>query len=318
MGEPGRDDPGTGGIFRGLKVIKRLFSGRFLLIIVLLALGYYIYDNIDEILDYRFEFEWIPLLGSASAVTAGYVIMFMTWRMLARSFGLEAPLIASAKAFYLSQLGKYVPGKIGLVLVRVNAYRGYPPGKVVLATAVEYAASFVSACIMILGSAVLTGIDLPPWLRWSAMIMPAALLAFLWPPFLKRIVNAVSRLAKRQPVGRVPSFPRMLLFVSMYMMVGLCWGLGLFLALNSLSPVDVRYYFAVTGSFWSAVLIGIAAVFAPSGIGVREGVLMLVLPAFVSRPTVMVGAILMRLVMTAVELFLAGFFSLIHGKPWKR
>ena len=50
--------------------------------------------------------------------------------------------------------------------------------------------------------------------------------------------------------------------------------------------------------------------FLPSGVGIREGVLFLILPAFIPMPTVIVGAIAIRLITTAVELLLAGVFVL--------
>jgi len=100
----------------------------------------------------------------------------------------------------------------------------------------------------------------------------------------------------------------------MYVIVGLFYGLSFFLVLNSLSPVGFEYYLAITGTFWAAALIGIAAIFAPSGIGVREGVIMLVLPSFISEPTVIVGAILIRFVMIAAELSLAGLFTVLERR----
>ncbi|MEN8208869.1 MAG: hypothetical protein ABFR50_06430, partial [Candidatus Fermentibacteria bacterium] len=71
---------------------------------------------------------------------------------------------------------------------------------------------------------------------------------------------------------------------------------------------NFRYYLTITGIYSIAGLIGLAAFFAPSGIGIREGVLFLVLPAFIPGPTVIVGVIAIRLLTTAAELLLAGVF----------
>jgi len=100
----------------------------------------------------------------------------------------------------------------------------------------------------------------------------------------------------------------LLRFVGAYVFAGLLQGMGLIFILNSLSPVDFRYFLIITGTYEVAGLIGIAAVFAPSGIGVREGVLFLVLPAFIPMPAVIIGTIVMRLIATFTELFLAGVF----------
>ena len=88
--------------------------------------------------------------------------------------------------------------------------------------------------------------------------------------------------------------------------------MGLYFILNSLLPVDFRYFLMITGAYEVAGLIGIAAVFAPSGIGVREGVLFLVLPAFIPTPAVIIGTIAMRLIATFTELFLSFVFVVVE------
>ena len=55
------------------------------------------------------------------------------------------------------------------------------------------------------------------------------------------------------------------------------------------------------------------AVFAPGGLGVREGILMLVLPLIVPRESAIIAALALRIVMIAAELSLAGIFSVLDG-----
>ncbi|MBN2609086.1 MAG: flippase-like domain-containing protein [Candidatus Fermentibacteraceae bacterium] len=273
---------------------------------VIAALVYYIHENIGEIRRYQFHFQWTLMIAGFLSSIAGLMMMFLAWERLSRCFGLTAPRSRAARAFFTSQLGKYVPGKVGLVLVRMDSYRGYSRRTVALATGIEYVLSFVSACILVLVSTLFVRSGLPGMVKWLAAGMLAVMLVALWPPFLKAAADRVFRLLRRQPVENVPSYGSILVLVLMYIAAGLLFGLGLFTVLNSLSGLSLEYYLPVTGTFWAATLVGIAAVFAPSGIGVREGVLMLVLPSFVPEPTVIVGAILIRLVMMGAELSLAG------------
>ncbi len=291
---------------------KKPLLSYILTALVVTAVGYYIYRNIGDIRDYDFVFNWWFIIAGFFAALMGLLGLFGVWQFLTRSFGLHAPPIRAGKAFFLSQLGKYIPGKVGLVLVRLDAYRGYSRKTVALATGVEYIASFTSACVMVLLGTLLMDIPLPSYVRWLALGILILLLTALYPPLLKTLSNRFFRLLKRDPIEEFPPYGKMLSFVGMYVIVGLFYGLSLFLVLNSLSPVGIEHFFAVTGTFWAAALIGIAAIFAPSGIGVREGVLLLVLPAFVPEPTVIVGTILSRLVFTAAELALAGVFSVLE------
>lgn len=273
---------------------------------VIAALSFYIYSNFEKVMEHDFQFRCPLLLAAFAAACAGYLALFLAWEKLSSSFGLTAPRAKAARAFYASQLGKYIPGKFGLVLIRLNAYRGYSRKKVAIATGVEYIASFISACILVLLALSFPDTGFPDYLNWLAPVLLILLLVALWPPILKRFSNFLLRLLRRDEIDIVPSFGRMLSFVMLYVIVGLFFGLSLFLVLNSLETLEFRYYLAVTGTFWAAALIGIAAVFAPSGIGVREGVLIVVLPAFVPEPAVIVGAILIRLVLVGAELSLAG------------
>ncbi len=288
---------------------KKSIVSYVLTALIVIAIGFYVKRNIAEIREYDFLFNWIFVFAGFIAAVSALLMMLLNWQFLTRSFGLHAPPIRAGKAFFLSQLGKYIPGKVGLVLVRLDAYRGYSRKTVALATGVEYIASFTSACVMVLIGTLLMDIPLPPYVRWLALSLLVLLLAMLFPPILKWSSNRFFRLIKRDPIDEFPTYSKMLSFVGMYVIVGLLYGLSLFLVLNSLSPVGIEHFFAVTGTFWAAALIGIAAIFAPSGIGVREGVLLLVLPAFIPEPTVIVGTIISRLVFTAAELTLAGVFA---------
>lgn len=293
-------------------VRKRSWLSYILTAVVIAAIVYYVYINTDEILRYDFQFNWVLMFAALLSAVSGLGLMFMAWERLSRCFGLTAPRTRAASAFYKSQLGKYIPGKVGLVLVRLDAYRGYSRKTVALATGVEYLLSFISACILVLVSTLFIDAGLPYMARWLAVVLLAVMLILLWPPFLKALANRVFKLFKKQPIDAVPTYGNVLFLVLMYTVVGLLFGLSLFLVLNSLSRLSMQYYLAVTGTFWAAALIGIAAVFAPSGIGVREGVMMLVLPSFVPEPTVIVGAILIRLVLIAAELTMAGVSALLE------
>lgn len=281
---------------------------KILFVIVSAAVIWFIWHNIERITAFQFRFDWRYAALGFLAVLAAYLASFIIWRNVAKSFGLNAPVLTEGSAWSLSQLGKYVPGKITLLLVRLDAYRGYSKRKVAIATGVEYVASLASACLLILVSFAFTNV--PTFIRWFAVIGAICFPLFLWPPFFSRIINGVFKIMRLEPVEIILSYKLILRFIGAYTLCGLLHGLGLFCVLNSLSAVSVTYYLTITGAYFSAGLIGIAAVFAPAGLGVREGVLFLVLPAFIPQPTVIVGVITIRLIVTFAEILLAvGFVT---------
>ena len=281
---------------------------KILFVIVSAAVIWFVWHNIERIAAFQFRFDWRYSALGFFSVLAAYFACFVIWRNVAKSFGLSAPILTEGSAWSLSQLGKYVPGKITLLLVRLDAYRGYSKRKVAIATGIEYVANLASACLLILVAFAFTYV--PPFIRWFAVIGAIGFPLFLWPPFFSRIINGVFKIMHLEPVEVILSYKLVLRFIGAYTLCGLLHGLGLFFVLNSFSAVSVTYYLTITGAYCSAGLIGIAAIFAPAGLGVREGVLFLVLPAFIPQPTVIVGVITIRLIATFAEILLAvGFVT---------
>ena len=288
--------------------LKSNWYSRVLLIIVLVAVSAIVWKNISEISSYDFELKYEYFIAGSALIIINYLFCFLIWHRLTASMGLHVPMIRAARGWFLSYLGKYVPGKITLLLVRMDAYRGFSKKRVAVATMVEYIIALTASCLVLLVSLSFSPESIPEYVRWIAAVAAALMLVTLYPPLLKKLMNLGFRLLKKTPLDEVPAFRNILLLIGAYTIALLLSGLALFLIFNSLSPVSFRYYLTITGIYSIAGLVGLAAFFAPSGIGIREGVLFLVLPAFIPRPTVIVGVIAMRLLTTAAELLLVAVF----------
>jgi len=287
---------------------KRPWYSWILLILIISAVTWFILHNFNEIARYNFRIKWPYLILAFLFVNAAYLVTVFIWTRLAMSFGLNAPILSAGKAWFVSQLGKYVPGKVTLLLVRLDAYRGYSKRKITVATGIEYIAMLASASVLSLVALASAFQIVPYYIRWFAGVGTILFLFLIWPPLSLHFINLILKFLKREQIEEFPPYGLLLRFVGAYVFAGLLQGMGLIFILNSLSPVDFRYFLIITGTYEVAGLIGIAAVFAPSGIGVREGVLFLVLPAFIPMPAVIIGTIAMRLIATFTELFLAFVF----------
>jgi len=287
---------------------KRSWYRRILLAVVIAAVLWFIWQNLSEIKLYNFRVRWSYVFAAFLVTLANYIMNFFIWVWLTSSFGLKVPLLKAARGWFLSYLGKYIPGKVALLLVRLDAYSGFSKKVVALATIVEYIVALAAACLVIIFSVMISPEIVPVYMRWASLICAIILLAILYPPLLKGLANWALRLFRREPIDDFPSFKKILLFVMAYMVTSLVSGLVIFLVLNALTPVSFKYFLAITGIYNIAGLVGLAALFAPGGIGVREGMLFLLLPLFIPKPAVIVGAIVTRLLLILVELLLAGIF----------
>ncbi|MCK5064623.1 MAG: hypothetical protein KAQ97_05035, partial [Candidatus Fermentibacteraceae bacterium] len=253
------------------------------------------------------------LVLSVLLVILGHLVNLIIWILLSFSFGMRIPITSAGRAWFLSRLGRYVPGKVTFLLYRIRVYKQFPGRVVALATVVEYIASISAACLIILASIIENPIAIPDLLRWTAAAGAVLFLSVLWPPILNRVVNLILRVFRRKPVEEIPSYRVILSTVGGYIVAALIHGLGFFLLLRSLTDISMSYYLTITGVYFAAGLVGLAALFAPRGIGVLEGFLLLVLPLFIPRPVAIVGILGIRIIVTVTELFLTGCFVVVFG-----
>jgi uncharacterized membrane protein YbhN (UPF0104 family) len=277
--------------------------------VTLAAVAWFVWKNAGRLSGYASRIDPAATALCLLAVSAGYLARFAAWTRLASLFGLRAPVRKAGRAYFLSILGRYIPGKLGLALIRIEAYRPHPPERVALATGTELVTALSAALMLMLAGIASAPSSFPFWLRLAAPAGMVATLAVLSPPVLHRAAGLVFRLTGRERPEKLPGFARMFGLTALYIFPGLLQGLGLYALLLSLGPVQPGSYLAVTGAYYAAGLAGMLAVFAPGGLGVREGILMLVLPLIVPKESAIVAALLLRLIMMGAELLLAGIWS---------
>jgi uncharacterized membrane protein YbhN (UPF0104 family) len=80
---------------------------------------------------------------------------------------------------------------------------------------------------------------------------------------------------------------------------------------DAVFPVPLGQLLFVAGALACSNILGLLALFAPSGLGVREGVLVSLLSVVMPAPVAVVIAVLTRLWMTFVEIGMIGVVYLI-------
>jgi uncharacterized membrane protein YbhN (UPF0104 family) len=297
---------------------KRKWYRYILNISVLFAVTYFVVINLKEISAYEYEVNWVCLIFGFFFTVAAYIISFLIWIQIAASFNLQAPFFLSGKAWFLAQLGKYVPGKVATLLVRLDAYKGYSKKKVTVATGVEVIIAFASVCLIIIISTFFSPHDVPQTIKTAVIIGTLIFLIMLYPPLIMRLANIILQLFKRDTVEEMPRYGVMLKMVLEYFIMILVNGLGVYFIYDSIKPVSFDYFMIITAVYYGASLIGLLALFAPGGIGVREGLIFIVLIEFIPKPVVIVGTIVTRLVTIIVEIVLALTFVILENKYSRR
>jgi uncharacterized membrane protein YbhN (UPF0104 family) len=248
------------------------------------------------------------------------------WYRLLVIFGEKPAPLPAFRAYYLSQLGKYLPGKAWALMMRGALIAGPDTrlGVAVIATFYEVltmmtSGALLAAVVMVLDPpALVSDVIHPAWLGLLLLVMCGVPLL---PAVFNRIVGRLARRFQRVESFRLPSLRIGTLLEGLATTSGV-WilnGLSLWAMVQGVMPgappLTWHLYWRFTAILALAYVGGFVVVVSPGGVGVREWVLdQFLAPEMPGTGAVsVVIVILLRLVWTAAELLLAGVLWWLPG-----
>jgi hypothetical protein len=143
-------------------------------------------------------------------------------------------------------------------------------------------------------------------------LIPLFLLGFvsIHPKVLQKIFNWTLVQFKREPVSLSISYSDILWILLVCIVSWVSGGVGFYLFVDSVYPVGPQYILFLTGALAFSSTLGLVALFAPSGLGVREGALVYLLSLMMATPVAVIISILTRIWMTLIEIGLIGVIYL--------
>jgi glycosyltransferase 2 family protein len=201
--------------------------------------------------------------------------------------------------FYLSQLGKYVPGGIWQATGQVGFARdeGVALGEASAAFPV-YAVVQVVASATVAAAAALGATGLRPSRR-GLILAGVILVVVLHRGWMRRVVDLAARAVTRLHAGLLPgagAIVRAYLWSAASLLLA-----GVAFAVL-LEPGGIAWWFAAIAAFGTAWWIGFVALPFPSGIGVREAVLVGLLTPHLSTGSILAAALGQRIVAIVAEI----------------
>ena len=256
------------------------------------------------------------LATSVAVLLAAFVLQAWLWSRILAAFGEPGvPLHVAASLVMVANLGRYIPGKIfqlaGLAVLARRAGL----------SAVRAGAAAVAAQIVNLLAAAVLG----AWVAYESPALPsgAALAAgltvllglsgFLCFGGAGALLGWALRRSGHEGDLPTPGAPAFLAWLAGYLLSWLVYGLA-FYCLSLGLGLGVPLPAAAT-AFAGAYLVGYILLFAPAGIGVREGVLAALLAPWAGPGGSLVLAGLQRVWITAVELAGAALGAVVLRKP---
>ncbi len=277
----------------------------------------------DDVTQFDIKPAWLILAGLFYWV--GWLPSVWFWRQLLDSLGQQVSPLNATRAYYCGHLGKYVPGKATVLIIRAALLknRGARP------TAAALTATYETLAMMGIGLAVAAALlptvfsnsnrgILPQWLQPmmdSPMLLATIVVGFvvLVLPVVARVLSIIA--VKFTPADLIEpqSMNSQLIDVKLlglgslaFVVAWSCHGLSLGCTLASISssPISLSQWPVWTAAVSLATSVGFFAIFAPGGVGVREGFLIEVLriQPEIGEQQAVAAAVLLRFIWFTTEI----------------
>ena len=209
-------------------------------------------------------------------------------------------------AWARSILARYVPGNVLMLAGRVVLGReAGVSGRTSLATSVYEQALILglSACAAA-GLLLFGDLGLGDWV-WAVAVVPFGLV-LLHPKLFGPAANWVLTRFKREPLEGLLSVRQVVAFAGWYALALSVLGLGVWLCVHALAGPQAGGPLFVGAGFLLSFVVSMLAFVFPSGLGVREGVLALVLSVELPGEVAIAVAAAVRLALTIAEVAFTG------------
>jgi uncharacterized membrane protein YbhN (UPF0104 family) len=246
------------------------------------------------------------VLGVLGAWLPGVV-----WRDLLADQGFPTGRAAGQRAFFIAQLGKYLPGGIWSLVAQVAMARDLkiPGRQAATATFLTLAFSIISALLV---AAVTLPIAFPDDVAayWWVFLAVPVLLVLLHPRSIEWWSGTAFRLLRRPGEPVRLSWPVLLRATGLLIASWLALGAHFGVLVSEVGDGSAAEWLLSIGVFALAWVAGFLVVIAPAGAGVREAALVLGFSGVLPAGVVLALAVLSRVLLVVADVLLAGVFVL--------
>ena len=265
---------------------------------------------------------WGIVLLSGAVFLSGHAVLVQTWRSMLACWDARLPFWSTARIWSVSNLARYLPGKIWNIgaMAAMSRDVGVSPvaasGSAILSTLVNLLAGFVVAVVS--GRALLERSSHGRGTIAILIVAIASLMLLIAPWLMPRIAPIIARLAGRPVEATLPARAVVYSLIGnlvAWLLYGAAFQLFVLGLLGTLSGGYAEYLAAYTISY----IVGYLALFAPAGIGARELAMVTVLTAaaLTSAPEAALVVLSSRVWLTLLEV-VPGFVFWTHAAVHRR
>jgi uncharacterized membrane protein YbhN (UPF0104 family) len=281
------------------------------IILILFYLLRFLYKNWMEVSTYDFQLKYHYLLISLPVLFGFFLLRVYCWRMILKKMDIVITMRKSIKISFVSMMGRYIPGKVWLIMGKV-----YLSGKEGVPRVEAFASVVMEILLEIIASIFFFFFFLFSFTEQSLLshkviyflcaIMVVGLV-FLHPKVFYKIINFILLRWKNEEIKMYMRYRDIIQLFALYNLIVLSQGIAFYFFVNAICYVPFNNILGLTGSLAIAGALGTLSVFSPSGLGVREGILALLLTNYVISPMAVLISLLARIWTTLGEIICALF-----------
>ncbi|MGP4021750.1 lysylphosphatidylglycerol synthase transmembrane domain-containing protein [Actinomadura sp. 3N407] len=295
-----------------MKVVAVRALRVFLVMLALAFCAYSVASQWDATVDAFRQMSWVALAAALAAGLAGLFTWMLGWREFLGGLGSPLPVRAIFRISGISQLGKYVPGKVWALVTQIEMTREHrvPPersfGSTLLAVATSTACGLAVAAVTLPLTSVTAREN-----YWFLFPLAPVLLILLHPKIVTWCLGLMLRIIRRPPLERPVSLGVTLRAIGWTVLGWVLFGVHTWLLCMAVGGDGKGLPFLATGAYALAFVAGFLVFIAPGGIGAREAALTVVLTPVLPAGAPVVVAIASRVLLTIADLIVAGVAFLL-------
>jgi uncharacterized membrane protein YbhN (UPF0104 family) len=238
----------------------------------------------------------------------------LAWQRVIISLGGQINVFKANKIWLISEFSRYIPGNVWSFLGRI-----YLAKDASIAKKITVVSLFIEIIMLLTSALILAGffIFLLPYdnkfiSSWLFLFLIPILIILLTPRILKQLINFALKKVGKETVQFNIKFWDLLLILIIFLVGWTFYGLGSYLVMSAFintSAISTPWLITVFVVAW---LIGYISFITPMGLGVREGIITVILGPIISNGLAGFVAIITRLWLVFSELSVLGIIFLIN------
>jgi uncharacterized membrane protein YbhN (UPF0104 family) len=291
-------------IIRHRKTLLSRVAGIAIAVLILGFLLRTLYLDWEEIVAYDWNLDYLALVFALSLMLCTTVIYAHLWKLIVQGLGMPLSFRKSYRIFYLSQLGRYIPGKVWSILGLV-----YLSEKEGVSKVISGASVILQLLLQVVSGIMVFAVTLPFWWNLESMAGLYVLLIFLplglillHPAFVTRGVNLALRLTGQSKIELTWGYRYLLGQLGLWGVFWLINGVAYYFLIRSIGPAPLPQFLVLAGIFAISWVVGFLSLVTPSGLGVMEGALVLLLSFYFPTHVATIIALWTRLARTVLDL----------------